>query len=212
MDRRGFIAGAGALALSACGTPNASRYASDEAVARAAYRDPGPTALTLFTMINRRSQAGAHSTLMISGSQRIIFDPAGSVRPDAIATRHDVLFGITPYIAEFYARAHARRSFYAVIQYHQVSPEVAEKALRLALAEPAAAQAYCTIKTSGLLRQLPGFESINVTWYPDKLADQFGTFPGTQTRTLIEDDDDDKSIAISRFDAQVAQGAQGAGQ
>ena len=43
-------------------------WAPDEAVARAAYRHDGPPRLTLFTMINNRTGAGAHTSLMVKPS------------------------------------------------------------------------------------------------------------------------------------------------
>lgn len=103
--------------------------ASAEVISSASYRHDGPAALTLYTMINNRSGAGAHSSVMINGSQRVIFDPAGTVRLSAVPERGDVLYGITPQVADFYARAHARETYHVVIQEIDVSPEVAEQAL-----------------------------------------------------------------------------------
>ena len=61
---------------------------------------------------------------MINGSQRVIFDPAGTVRLSAVPERGDVLYGISPKVADFYARAHARETFHVVIQEIEVSPDI----------------------------------------------------------------------------------------
>ena len=200
LSRRAVVAGGGALALTGCaGGPVPSQNAPDDVIARAAYRHSGPPALTLFTMVNNRSGSGAHTSLMINASQRVIFDPAGSVRHERLPERNDVLYGITPAVADFYARAHARETFHAIIQTRPVSAEVAERALQLAQANGSVAQSQCAAATSAILRQLPGFETIRPTWFPNNLAAQFGALPGVTTRKLYEDDADDKSLAIAAF-------------
>lgn len=204
MKRRIFLLGCAAASVAGCTVPNKDSSASDEVIARAAYRHDGPPALTLYTMVNNRTGAGAHTSLMINASQRVIFDPAGSVRHSRIPERGDVLYGITPMIEDIYVRAHARETYHAVIQHIDVPAAVAEKALRLAQSNGAVAQAQCAKVTSGLIAQLPGFEAIKVTWYPKKLSEQFGALPGVSTRELWEDDPDDKAIALAKFDEQLA--------
>ena len=84
----------GLAVLGGCGAaPDRTRYDDLEVVQRAAYRHDGPPALTLYTMVSNKTGAGAHTSLMINGSQRVIFDPAGSVQHPDIAERGDVLFG-----------------------------------------------------------------------------------------------------------------------
>ncbi|NVK58657.1 MAG: hypothetical protein HWE37_01130 [Rhodobacteraceae bacterium] len=196
-----------ASALAGCTTPSANREnASLEAIAAAAYVHDGPPALTLYTMINNRSEAGAHSSLMINApSQRVIFDPAGSVRAVGLLERDDVLYGVTPRIEQFYERAHARETYRVRIQRVEVSPDVAEKALQLAESYGAVSQSQCTVATSGVLSQLPGFGDINRTWFPNKLADNLAQHPGVTERVVREDDADDKAVAIARFEAQETQ-------
>lgn len=191
--------------LAGCGAGNDMRPdASAEVISSASYRHDGPAALTLYTMINNRSGAGAHSSVMINGSQRVIFDPAGTVRLSAVPERGDVLYGITPQVADFYARAHARETYHVVIQEIDVSPEVAEQALRLAIASGPAASGFCSASTSAVLRQLPGFESIGRTFFPKRLMADFGKLPGVRTTKLFENDEDDKSVAIAQFESSLA--------
>ncbi|TCS65429.1 hypothetical protein [Primorskyibacter sedentarius] len=187
--------------LSACGAQTAMN-APPEVVSRAAYVHGGPTAITLYTMVNNRSGSGAHSSIMINASQRVIFDPAGSVRHKAMPERDDVLFGITPAIADFYARAHARETYHVVIQRVEVPPEVAERALQLAISNGAVSQAQCALSITRILSQLPGFEPIRSTWFPNKLSESFAQLPGVTTERLYEYDDDDKEVALEAFDAE----------
>lgn len=200
-------AGLAALAVAGCaGGPISGPDATPEQAAAAAYRHSGPPALTLFTMVNNRSGSGAHTSLMINASQRVIFDPAGSVRLSAMPEVGDVLYGVTPRIEDFYERAHARETYHVRIQRLEVSPEVAEMALRLVQQNGAVGSARCTASTSAILARLPGFGAIKQTWFPNNLADQFAALPGVTQTELYEDDADDKSIAIAEFQKQVQAG------
>ncbi|MCW1955252.1 hypothetical protein [uncultured Lentibacter sp.] len=190
---RCFARGCAALlvALSLLGCSKPASWASEAELAKVHYRDAGPTKLTLFTMINNRSGAGAHSSLMISASQRVIWDPAGSFYHPSIPERNDVLFGIRPQVADAYTRYHARETFHVIVQEREVAPEVAEQALRLALARGNVGDAQCALSTSGILSQLEGFESLSVGWFPKKLAEEFGALPGVSERKLYEYDNAD---------------------
>ena len=182
----GLILGA-ALILSGCAGP--SPFASDEEIAAVSYRNDGPTELTLLTMLNNRTDGGAHTSLLISSSDRVIFDPAGSFKARGIPERNDVLFGISPAAEQAYIGAHARSTHRVVIQTVQVPPEHAALARSLALQAGPVAGAFCASSTVDLLNQIPGFESLDSTFYPDRLMEQFGTLPGVQTTVYREDDD-----------------------
>lgn len=187
------------LALSACAVPSKSQWSSDEFVSRAIYRHNGPPRLTLFTMINNSNGSGAHTSLLINGSQRIAFDPAGSFRHEDIPARHDVVFGMTPYMVDVYTRFHARETFHVIVQQVDVSPEVAELALKKALSYGPVSRAHCAFSVSELLSELPGFGHIKKGYFPTKLSEQFAQIPGATFRRLYEDDDDDKSKVLRDF-------------
>lgn len=174
-------------------------WATDEAVARAAYHHDGPPRLTLFTMLNNNSGAGAHSSLMINGSQRVIFDPAGSFHHETIPERNDVLFGITPAVADVYTRYHARKTFHVQIQTLDVSPELAERALAAVRNYGSVPSAQCSLSTSTILAALfPG--RVSRTWSPKQLSEQFGKLPGVTEEVLYEYDSDDNSKVLAAWD------------
>ncbi len=198
--RKAFFAILAALSLAGCAADPV--WAPEEAVRAVQYRHPGPPRLTLFTMISNSSGAGGHSSLMINGSQRVIFDPSGSFHHERIPERNDVLFGITPQIADVYTRYHARETWHVVVQEIDVSPQVAEMALKLAQEYGAVPNAYCAHSTSAILRQLPGFGSIRQGMYPVKLAEQFRLISGVSERTLHEYDSDDNSRALENWDPE----------
>jgi len=204
MKRRAFLLGLPAAVLMGCAV--SSVRAPDAVIRQATFVGTGPKSLTLYTMKNVRSGSGAHTSLLIDASQRVMFDPAGSFQQELIPERDDVLFGMSPRLEAYYASYHARASFYVISQKKVVSPEVAEMALGLALSNGAVSQAFCTQATSSIISRLPGFESIRTTFFPNNLSDAFGRLPGVETREYRENDSDDKSIAAVQIDAQIRAG------
>ena len=108
------------LSLSACGAP--SVWASDKSVQEAAYVHDGPPMVTLFTVISKQSGNGAHSGLLINGSQRVMFDPAGTWQHPKLPERNDLHYGITPKMEAFYIDYHARETYDVIKQDIVVSP------------------------------------------------------------------------------------------
>lgn len=185
--RRVFGLVAMALLLLGCTVPPDPQSTQAEIEARA-YRAPGPKSITVITMINNQTGSGGHSALMINGSQRVIFDPAGSFRDPRVVERGDVIYGITPAWERAYKSAHARSTYHVVLQTIPVSPEQAEAALGLAIDNGPVAKSYCTNATTHLLRQVPGFQDINVTFFPKRLMQQISLRPDVETERYYEND------------------------
>ncbi len=185
LTRRAFVVGA-PFALAACSAEPV--WAPDSAVNAAVYRSNRPSALTLFTVKNVSSGNGAHSGLLIDAEQRVLFDPAGSFKATSTPERNDVLFGFSPAAERAYISFHARSEFYVVIQKVTVSPAVANQALRLALANGAEPKAHCSRAISGLLTQLPSFDAVGSSWFPNNLSDDFAAVTGVTTREVREQD------------------------
>ncbi len=171
--------------LSACAQ---SVWAPDEAVSRAAYVDDGPPSISLVTVINNRSGAGGHSALVINAEQRVVFDPAGNFKYKRAPERNDFLYGMNPQVLRAYYGFHARKAWHVVIQKKVVSPEVAQKAYDLAKNYGAVAPGFCAVSTTTILRQLPGFESIPVSFSPKQTMKRFAKLPGVETQTIYEND------------------------
>lgn len=185
------------LPLALMGCSGKAVWAPDEMVTRMAYREPGPATLTLMTMISNRSGGGAHTSLMINASQRVIWDPAGSFSHSQIPERNDVIYGVNPEVYNVYKSAHARETFHVVMHEIEVAPEVAEKAFALARTLGPVGSSQCTMSTSELLSQLPGFENIGSHLFPKKLMEAFAKLPGVTEGRLFEDDAGDKETAFS---------------
>lgn len=178
------------LALGACGAAN-QPYAPDEAVAAARYVAEGPKSITLFTVVNVNSGGGAHSGLLINGSERVLFDPAGSFEHPRLPERNDVHYGINDKMVAFYIDYHARVTYNVVEQTVIVSPQVAEMVLARAKAYGAVPKSQCAHSISTILRGVPGFENIPATWFPNKLSEGFAELPGVTRRVITDDSADD---------------------
>ena len=176
------------LFLAACGAE--PKWASDESVAQARYVHNGPPAITLFTVLSTRDGSGAHSGLMINGSERIMFDPAGTWYHPALPERNDVHFGITPKMVAFYIDYHARETYDVIEQTVIVSPGVAELVAQRAKAYGAVPKAQCTNSISTILRDVPGFETLPSTWFPAPFMEAFATLPGVTSRKITDKDAD----------------------
>ncbi|MBE1285755.1 MAG: hypothetical protein GJ676_20755 [Rhodobacteraceae bacterium] len=200
--RNFLIFGLVALTLAACARPQEPN-ADAATVAAVRYREPGPATLTLYTMVNNRSGSGGHSSLMINASERIIFDPAGSFKADIIPEQNDVLFGITPPAEQAYRRSHARETHHVLVQHVEVTAEQAQLAYNMARQMGPIPGAYCANATSRILSSIPGYEDIKVTFYPTKLAEQFGAKPGVVSERYYENDSGDLQLGIAQNNAAL---------
>lgn len=191
-----FLAGLALIALVSGCAANSGGDSSFDEISAARYQAGGQPTLTVFTMVNNRSGSGGHTSLMVSGSERVIFDPAGSFRDDRVVERDDVLYGMTPGWVQAYKSAHARSTFHVVSQEIPVTAAQAEQALRLVKANGSVAGAFCANATSGILSQIDGFGDVKTTFFPTNLMDQIETFPKVTTTRLFEDDPDDLAGAV----------------
>lgn len=186
----------GAVILSACAQDVV--FAPEADVRAAMYVHNGPPELTLITMINNRTGKGGHTALVVNGSQRVLFDPAGSWFHRTAPQRNDVHFGFNTQLYDMYIRYHARETYHVVIQRLTVTPEVAEMALRAVQQTGPVGPARCARVTSTLLSGLPGFQSIPVGWYPENLMEAFGRLPGVRTEKVFVDAPDNNAAELQR--------------
>jgi len=182
-------------------------YAPIDDVASRAYVHGGPSTLTLYTVISNASNKGAHTSLMINGPQRVIWDPAGSFKNSGTPERGDVLFGMTPQMLDVYIDYHARKRYRVVEQVLSVSPEVAAMALQIVQSEGPQGNATCSLSTSRILARLPGFQGFPVSYFPKKTRAAFAAKGASQR--VIYDDDDDQNDALIGFPGRHALGARG---
>ena len=175
------------VVASGCAQQN---WASDAAIEAARYQHGGTPELTLVTIVHYDTGRGDHTALFINGSERVVFDPAGSWTLDTIPVRNDVHFGMTPVAGASFFVSHVRDTHYAVVQRLAVSPEVAERAIELALQVGPVAPARCASATSSVLRRLSPTQDLRGSVFPQVLMREFGEIPGVQTYELHRDSPD----------------------
>lgn len=184
--KRLFLALAAISVMAAC-TRN-PEVLPPEQLAPLAYRSSAAPSLKLYTVVNRRTNSGAHTALAVNGSETVLFDPAGGFEAQNVVRSGDVIYGFTPALDSAFTSAHARTEFLVTTQTIPVSAKVAEMALQMVKANGPVAPAHCAASTSSILKSLPGFESIEQTYYPKKLEEQLVNFPGVQGQTYLEND------------------------
>jgi hypothetical protein len=194
--RRVFLTFFLLIGLAACaGEPV---WAPDEEVARARFASSGPPTITLMTMVNTNSGNGGHAALLISGSERLLFDPAGSFHHPRLPERNDVVYGMTDAAVDFYIDYHSRENWRVYKQDIVVSQEVAEMALRAIRDYGAVPKAFCTNAITTILKDLPGFESIRVTMFPTAAQEAFAKLPGVVLTEYQDDDPDNNGYLLAR--------------
>ncbi len=176
------------FSLVACTADN--KWASDADVSRARYVDPNPASITLFTSINTRTTSGVHSALLINGTERVLYDPAGSWEQPTAPERKDLRYGMTPQLLANYVDFQGTAPFELIQQTIFVTPEVAEMVKQNTIAHGSANKAACINAISQILRPVPGFETLPRTLFPKKFSIAFAKLPGVQTRTVTSLDGD----------------------
>lgn len=155
--------------------------------------------ITLYTVVSTASGSGAHSGLMINGTERIMFDPAGTFKLSFTPERNDVHFGMSPRAVSVYIDYHARKTYDVIEQRLPVTAQQAEMIAKAARAYGAVPKAQCALAITRILKDVPGFETIPVGYFPKRAKEWFDAQPGVQTR-VISDDDADKNHNVL-FDA-----------
>jgi hypothetical protein len=174
--------------LTGCGAVNLP-WDSDEEIARAAYHHPGPSTVTLVTDISNQNGHGGHSALLISGTQRTLYDPAGSWYEKSVPERADSFYGMTPAMWTSYTDYHASKPWHVVLQTVVVSRETADSMARLAQSHGASANGLCSINTAQILGKYPQFAALQGGLWPHKTMASFATLPGVKTKRIFQDDE-----------------------
>jgi hypothetical protein len=192
-----FAPAALALAvLAGCGADHV--YAPDDEVSRATYVDHADQPyVTLFTVINNQNDTGAHSGLLINGSQRVLFDPAGTWFSPQAPERNDLHYGISDPVLRFYIDYHARVSYRVLEQTVPVSQATADQLIAAATAYGAVPKAECAKSISHILDEIPGYsDAIRPTWFPKQLSREFARLPGVSEIVVYDNDSNDHKAML----------------
>ena len=176
------------LLTAACAEPT---WAPDTEVQKAIRPYDGQPKLTLFTVQSTLNGSGAHSSLMVSGAHRALFDPAGTFRMPGAPERNDVIFGVTDQVLSVYIDYHARETYNVLIQEVPVSRDTAARALRLIQDHGPTPKAHCNVAVTRILSQLSEFSEVPRGYYPNRTAEWLAAHPGSNARLVTDDDADD---------------------
>jgi hypothetical protein len=183
--RRVLIALCAALALSGC---EIYREAEPVEVARARYVSEEPPSVTLITMVNASNGRAAHSALLINGSERVLYDPAGTFQHPDLPRRGDIHYGITPRFLDYYERYHARHSHFVHSQTVYVSRATADQVLANAKAIGPTPKMLCNTSVAAALRPVSPFTEVRVSISPEASRRDFARIPGVEDSYVREDD------------------------
>ncbi len=183
------------LTVAACGAD--AKFADPSALDAARFVSGQPPSITLYTVVNNRTNQGAHSSLLIDGTQRVIYDPAGTWYHPTVPERYDMHYGMNERMLSYYIDYHARETFRVIEQKLPVSQATIDQIMAAAIAKGSAGKATCANTLSGILHDIPGFESIGLTWFPNQLAKDFGALPGVTERTIRDGDPDENSGVLT---------------
>lgn len=201
-------AAAAGLLLAGCVAPDAV-WAPDVVVSQARFVPEGTPKITLLTMVSNRDGSGGHTALLIDGPERVLFDPAGTWRHPLAPERHDVLYGMTPQLFQFYMDYHARETYHVVVQELDVSPEQAVALIEAVEAYGPVPRAQCSAAVSSILANTPGFGAMSRNLFPVRTMTQFAGLPGVRESRVYDDDSDDNYELLN---AQAAAAARMAAQ
>lgn len=205
MKRRAFLAASLPAALAACGVETV--WDTDEAIRRARYVSSEPPSITLLTVIGIPRGEGGHSALMFNGSQRVIYDGAGSWRHPFIPERGNVLYGITDNFKAFYLDYHARETYWVAEDSVPVSREVADLGIRSAEQHGPARRSFCAVEAGRILSRVPGFEAAPTGFSPLRLRNWFLTLPNvTSKRHFSGDPANNHNVLIRQRDGTLRGG------
>ena len=174
-----------AVSLAGC---EVYRSAEPEEIARARYVSAEPPSVTLVSMVNAETGRSAHSALVINGSQRVLYDPAGTFTHPDLPRRGDVHYGITPRYLDYYERYHARFSHFVHSQKVYVSRETADRVMANAIAEGRTPKMFCASSVTTALRGVPPFAGVRYTLLPETTLEDFARIPGVEDSYVYESD------------------------
>lgn len=186
-----FVICAAVLFLAACGGPAEPVWAPDAAVERARYTAQGPASVTLITVRSTDSGFGAHTGLLISGAQRVLFDPAGTFRLASAPERNDLHYGITPQVLAVYIDYHARETYDVELIEVPVTRAEADALIARAASYGAVPKAQCALSVTRILNTQARFAAVPTTYFPNAASAAFSALPGASTRVVTDDDADD---------------------
>jgi len=143
--------------------------------------DPGPTPmLTLLTVRAEVPDTGNHSAMMVTGAERVIFDPAGSFGGTGVAVHDDIISDVSEPALDLLLAFQTPDGFVVVRHDLPVTPKVPSLALTQFAQRPATTSGGCAYGIAEVLGGLPGFPGFDGLMMPDRVIVRFAALPGVR--------------------------------
>jgi hypothetical protein len=182
---RRLAAVAAALLLAGCEVYQA---ASPGEIERARYFSSEPPSVTLLSMVNTGSRRSAHAALLINGSERVLYDPAGTFTHPDLPRRDDIHYGMTPRYVDYYERYHARFDHFVQAQKVYVDRATADRVMANAQAEGKKLKMECALAVADVLRPVPPFQDVRTSFFPETVREDFARIAGVENSYVYETD------------------------
>lgn len=164
------------------------RPADFDEIARARYVSPEPPSVTLMSMVSKGSGRSAHVGLLISGSEQVLYDPAGTFTHPDLPRRGDVHYGMTPRYVDYYERYHARFDYFVEAQKVPVTLAQADQMIANAKAQGQGMKMTCALDAAEVLKPVRTFQDVPMSLFPEALRANFAARPGVETSYVYESD------------------------
>jgi hypothetical protein len=162
--------------------------APPDEIARARYVSEEPPSVTLLSMVNARSGRSAHAALLINGSERVLYDPAGTFSHPDLPRAGDIHYGMSPKFVDYYERYHARFTHFVHAQTVEVDRATADRVLANARAHGQSMKMQCGLAVADVLQPVPPFTEVRRSFFPEAAREDFARIAGVEDHYVYEAD------------------------
>jgi len=145
--------------------------------------DPGPGPTPMLTLLEVRAgvpYTGSHSAPMVTGAERVIFDPAGSFGGSGVAVHDNIIRDVSEPALDLLMAFQTPDGFAVVRHDLPVTPEVPSLALTQFAQRPATTPGGCACTVAKVLGGLPGFPGFDGLMMPDRFFVRFAALLGVR--------------------------------
>ncbi len=147
-----------------------------------------PPSTTLVLAEHKGGSGAVHAALIVTGSERLIYDPSGSFTHPDTRRYGDVVYGASDDIVELFALHNADKNHDAVMRTIALQPEEAETMLDAARTHGGAMPGFCAKSVASVLRSVPRFASMRDTFWPSNVQQDFESIAPVAIRSVTDTD------------------------
>ncbi len=147
-----------------------------------------PPSTTLVLAEHKGGSGAVHAALIVTGSERLIYDPSGSFTHPDTRRYGDVVYGASDEIVELFALHNADRNHDAVMRTIALESDEAEILLNSARTHGGAMPGFCAKSVASVLRSVPRFASMRDTFWPSNVQQDFENVSPVEIRSVSDTD------------------------